>query len=771
MTNYMKLSFAGSLVIVSALVLAGATASAADLIWIGGTGNWNITNNWSPAQLPTAADSAWITNTGTYTVTLPAGFSATVGSLIIGGASGTQSLAIDRATLTMDGASIINANGEMDFLVSQSIVTGPGNLTVNGLLNWANGTMSGTGVTTIGSAGTLDIGSGGVTLGRGLDNGGTATWAGGNFTISGGNAVNNLAGGTFEVTADSHVSGGSTTPINNAGLFRQTGGTAGTIVTAPFSNSGSVQVLAAALSLDLGGTHSGTFSNAPGATLNFGGGSHVLGASASVTGSGVTLLNGSGTTLSASGTFGPGTTLNVAGGAATLASSCDVSGAALNITGGGAVLVFNSAGLVSTLSLSAGTLGGGSPITVTGPLTLAGGTVTNSLVLAYGGLTLSGNTTLSGVKLVNPGTAIWSAGNITGINGAVVSNLLGATFVNSFDGDLATGGGATPLFVNAGLFQKTNGTAALGTTSVNFEFINTGTVEVQTNTLRYVINQQTAGLTLLDGGELSAQNQPIQISGGSLMGTGLVTVANIQNVVNSSSFSPGFPLGRLDISGNYEQTVSGTLNIALGGYSAGTDFDLVTVSAGGGGGIAALGGTLSVTLTNGFSPTNGASFTFLTATSRGGAFATFQYPSNDIGMQLNYDATSATLKVTNLKPVVANPIADPSAVTYGQAVSLQVPANTFTDPDNDPLTLSAFGMPPGVSFSSITRTFSGSPTQTGIFAVSVVANDGGSPNLAGDEHVQPRRGPRCPQRECRTSGQALWLGGCCFYLRSKRSAI
>ncbi len=157
----------------------------------------------------------------------------------------------------------------------------------------------------------------------------------------------------------------------------------------------------------------------------------------------------------------------------------------------------------------------------------------------------------------------------------------------------------------------------------------------------------------------------MQFLGGSLVGSGLVSVANVQNVINSSAVNPGLPLGELAIAGNYQQTASGALNIDLGGYSPGTTFDRVTVAAGGGGGVAALGGTLTITLTNGFSPTNGATFTFLTANSRVGAFATFNYPSNDIGMVVSYDLTSAKVTVSNLKPVVANPIADPAPATYG----------------------------------------------------------------------------------------------------------
>lgn len=709
------------------ILLAAARAHPMDLVWVGGTGNWNSAGNWNPIQIPTAADNAIITNSGTYTVTIPAGTTAAAGSIAVGGAGGTQTLAIDRATLTIGGTSVINSNGHLDFLVAQSVLTGAGNLTVNGTLNWGNGTMNGAGTTTIGNSGVLVIGSGGITFGRTLNNSGAGSWSGGNLTLSAGVAFNNLAGGTFDITADGRLSGGSTTPINNSGLFRQAAGTAGTIVTVPFNNSGTLAVLAATLNLNLGGTHTGTMNLSPGAILNFGGGSHILSSGSLVTGAGTLNTSGNATTLTASGVFDVGSTLSAAGGTTTLTAGCTLTSATLNI--GSGLVNYNSTSPVTNVNLSGGTLGGTSPVTVTGLLTLNGGNITNALVTASNGLAITGNTTLNGGKLVNVGLATWSAGTFTGANGAVFSNLFGATLNNTFDGNAPSGAGATPIFINAGTFQKTGATAAQGTTSIDFQFINTGTVEVQTNTLRYGINQQMAGNTLLDGGALAAQAQPIQFLGGSLVATGLVTVANAQNVINSAAISPGLPLGELDISGNYQQTSAGTLNIDLGGYLPGTTFDLITVTAGGAGGVASLGGTLNVTLTNGFSPTNGATFTFLTAASRVGTFTKFNYPSNDIGMQLTVDATSASVKVTNLKPVVANPIVDPGHVTYGATFNFQFPANVFTDPDNDPLTYTASGMPPGIVFDAATRTFSGSPTQAGVFAVTVAANDGGVPNL------------------------------------------
>src|SRR6185369_12845094 len=188
----------------------------------------------------TAADNTFITNAGSYTVTVPAGTTATAGTLTVGGTSGTQTLAIDRATFTLNGNGLVNTNGHLDLLVSQSVLTGAGNLAVNGTLNWVNGTLSGSGL---------------------------VTWSGGNFTVSAGFAFNNLAAGVFDITADGHLNGQASTPINNAGLFRQAAGTVGTIVTAPFNNSGVLVVLAATLNLNLGGTHTGTFTNVLGTTL------------------------------------------------------------------------------------------------------------------------------------------------------------------------------------------------------------------------------------------------------------------------------------------------------------------------------------------------------------------------------------------------------------------------------------------------------------------------------------------------------------------------
>jgi hypothetical protein len=143
--------------LLGATLLAVGVTNAADLVWIGSTGNWDAEANCSPAQVPTVPDNVFITNNTTYTVTVPNGVDSTVASLTLGGASGAQTLSLGRSILTLNSASVVNPNGQLVLTVSNSTLTGRGSLTVNGTLNWARGTMSGAGVTTIGSSGVLII--------------------------------------------------------------------------------------------------------------------------------------------------------------------------------------------------------------------------------------------------------------------------------------------------------------------------------------------------------------------------------------------------------------------------------------------------------------------------------------------------------------------------------------------------------------------------------------------------------------------------------------
>src|SRR5260370_33664435 len=124
--------------IIALLLLAAVgnfVADAATINWTNSAGgNWSVATNWSPNQVPGSSDNAVITANGSYTVTLD--ISPTVGSLTLGGNSGTQTLATAGSTLTLNNASVVNANGVMP--LNGGTWSGVGLFPINGQLNGPN---------------------------------------------------------------------------------------------------------------------------------------------------------------------------------------------------------------------------------------------------------------------------------------------------------------------------------------------------------------------------------------------------------------------------------------------------------------------------------------------------------------------------------------------------------------------------------------------------------------------------------------------------------
>lgn len=121
---------------------------------------------------------------------------------------------------------------------------------------------------------------------------------------------------------------------------------------------------------------------------------------------------------------------------------------------------------------------------------------------------------------------------------------------------------------------------------------------------------------------------------------------------------------------------------------------------------------------------SGETWSWIPATNASGTIAAFAVSAYD-GLTTSTNAVAVNIIVTNGNdaPVVANAMTNQTA-TYGAAFNYTFPTNTFTDDDNQTLTYTASGLPSGISFTSGTRTFSGTPAQTGSLTVSVVASDG-----------------------------------------------
>jgi hypothetical protein len=119
----------------------------------------------------------------------------------------------------------------------------------------------------------------------------------------------------------------------------------------------------------------------------------------------------------------------------------------------------------------------------------------------------------------------------------------------------------------------------------------------------------------------------LALQGGTLSGSGSI----LGNVANTGgTVGPGNSPGVLHLAGNYTQTANGILDIQLGGYTQGTQYDLFAVTGG-----ANLDGTLNIDLVNGFSPVIGDQFDFLT---RGFGTGTFGFLTSS-SPGLTYDVT------------------------------------------------------------------------------------------------------------------------------------
>jgi len=530
--------------------------------------------------------------------------------------------------------------------LSAGVLGGTTLVMVTGPLHWTGGNLTGwlqcNGGTVIGSAGHYQYGGQ-------LVNAGTLTL---NSSITTGYAaaITNLPGAVFDLAADVGISyyTGVRGAIYNQGAFRKSGGLGVSTLTEPFSNAGTVDVQTGTLSLGFGGNGSGLFQAASGATLAFGNPASLSGSTFNLA-LGAT-VSGAGGLLVCGGTANLAGTVNLTGnhtfsaGAATLSGPYWMTNGILTISGGTAN--FTGTGLITPaqLELSAGVLGGTTPVVVTGPLHWTGGNLTGWLQCNGGAVSGSAGHYQYGGQLVNAGTLTLNASITTGY-AAGITNLPGAVFDLAADVGISYYTGVRGAIYNQGAFRKSGG---LGVSVLTEPFSNAGALEARSGTLEFgQLLTQTAGQTWLLEGRLTV-GHGLALVGGMLAGTNTLT----GNVTNSGGMvSPGASAGVLTIAGHYAQTSGGTLRIELGGPTPGSGFDQLAVS-----GTATLGGALDVSFIQGFTPPANSAYNFLMAGSRAGVFASFSPPLAQLGLTLDYATNGATLGVTGLSsPTISLP--------------------------------------------------------------------------------------------------------------------
>ncbi len=610
-----------------AAIPAGGTTPALD-------GTWSDTTHWDQGRIPGPTDHACITLPGDYMIV--GGNDTHVGSLTLDTPSGTATLAVGMAFLTVDGdiynaERIIPGSGTKYYYPGGFI----GSLIVGGtvinhgrieppsgvydanfqasLVNEADGVISGIG-------GGVGFNKSTATfINRGLitTSGGGVSFAGGSFTQEGGTiqieteGAFNFANGTFTYnggsltgwpaqlnTARLVIAPGATPPAQG---FRLYGATTlgcnipvgykldfiGSTLTLDSSRANYGTLLLSSLAVT---TNAYTFTNAPSGVIDVLIGSTFKG----------TFVNQGTLNLHANLTTSETSTYTNTG------SIAIFPGASLNISG--ATPVFNQDGgtLVNsgsfaltngTFNYSGGEISGIEPVLTNAHLTIGPGAGGGRFVQTGASSTLSGDLRAGQGLLIRDGTLTLSADvNNTGaietggasgatlvINGGMLTNAAQGTFTTG-----TTGGGTriTGNLLNRGALSIGD-SAGLTYTSPGSTFTNIGTITVPTSKTLTI----ASGTLSLAGGRVSGGGT-VKINQGAVL-TGVGPVA--ASVINAGTLSPGAPIGQLSIDGSYTQQASGALDLDLSGSGNGAEIDQLAIS-----GQATLGGTLNVRMVPGF---------------------------------------------------------------------------------------------------------------------------------------------------------------------------
>ncbi|SOD41393.1 PEP-CTERM sorting domain-containing protein [Nitrosovibrio sp. Nv4] len=414
-------------------------ALAVDRTWFGGTGDFGVDTNWSPAGVPGSGDKA-IINGGNSTLSFNSGIA---GLDFLGGSlRGDGDLAVSGLT-TYSGGQIGGDGGN---------VIANGGLNISGANNKILGHSNGTG-----SSGIVNNGAGTWT-----GTGDIRSWDSGRFT--------NSAGATLDIQTDADFVNG--TFINQGTLTKSIGATDGsdkTVISALFNNSGSVNVTQGVLSLTGGGTHTGSFASDSDGWIEFAGSSskptHDLNAGASVTGNARMVSSFGELVVNTGATYNASKTEIIGNGKFSVASGVTAN--------------------TGTLTMSSGDLHGVGDLAVSGLTTYSGGQIggDGGNVIANGGLNISGaNNKILGHSngtgssgIVNNGAGTWTGtGDIRSWDSGRFTNSAGATLDIQTDADFVNG-----TFINQGTLTKSIGaTDGSDKTVISALFNNSGSVNV-----------------------------------------------------------------------------------------------------------------------------------------------------------------------------------------------------------------------------------------------------------------------------------------------------
>ena len=228
------------LILLAGLILKESTPAAV-IVWTNTAGGqWNTARNWDPNQVPSTNDVAAITNNGNYKVTLNT--SPVLDGFVLGGASGTQTLAMAFETITLGGPGRIRPHGRLEL---SGGLLGAAQVDVEGSVVWFEGTIGSNAVMNVVTGANVMIGTGANyvrTLAGRMTNSGTVVYtAPGPFGLAG--TLHNAAEGVFDIQWNSAVyMSGPEALFVNEGTIRKSAGVATSGLEVPLVHSGTIEV-------------------------------------------------------------------------------------------------------------------------------------------------------------------------------------------------------------------------------------------------------------------------------------------------------------------------------------------------------------------------------------------------------------------------------------------------------------------------------------------------------------------------------------------------
>jgi uncharacterized repeat protein (TIGR03803 family) len=440
---------------------------------------------------------------------------------------------------------------------------------------------------------------------------GTDQWASGAINVAGGVTWTNtstLTLGDPNVNHTNQSLGGlgalsnANTLIGQSTTFTDSG---------EYTETGTLQVRFGATAI-----LSGTFDNYDGVGTLTGGTYDITGtlqfANAVVTTNAANLiLDGSAAAITdgSNDALGPYLALNAAGGSFTVQNHANFTTAG-DFENDGTLTVDSAGTFGATFTVSGNYTGTGTTsVQGAGTLTLAGGGTTSGTVIVGARLVVAAGTTFTDSgSYSETGDGAFGVPPTLQVQAGATATLSG-TFSN-FAGGTLTGGTYDLL----GTLQFAN--AALVTNSANL-----------------ILDGSAAAVTDLNGNDALGPSLTTNAAAGHLSFLDGAVFTTAGSFANNGILTVGAG-SAFNVSGNFTQGASATLEVQLGGTGSGQSGQLAVT------GLATLNGTLLLTPVNGYVPQSGDSIPVLTYGSRSGTFST-----PPPGFTLNFDDIDGILTV------------------------------------------------------------------------------------------------------------------------------